>query len=213
MNLKHVTILFSAVLMSQSVIAETVSIPYAGFYERLKQVNKHNYQLAEIAFSVPKTENCTITSGNITTEKNEYPLTFDKNQRLYLPFDAQLKSDRGLLNIQVVGDSSLCGVAMQVRARSTQLSYDNSALLAVKNDMDALLDGQQGFPMKYFRKPISGLTFSFNESDLPISVNIDGNPQSVTEQLQLTTEQIENINSIAFNAKPSIVSPYVISVP
>ncbi|WP_299570716.1 DUF2987 domain-containing protein [uncultured Shewanella sp.] len=209
MNLKKSSIIFAAMLISPSVIADSVSIPYAGFYERLKQVNKHNYQLVEVAFSVPKNKNCEMISGNITTEKNEYPLTYDKDQRLYLPYDAQLKSDRGLLNIEVTGDSSLCGVAMQVRAKSTQVKYSKEELIDVKNDMDALLDGQQGFPMKYFRKPISGLTFSFSGSELPVAVTIDGNKQVIQEQLQLTSEQLDNLQTIIFDVKPSIVSPYV----
>ncbi|MCC4831852.1 DUF2987 domain-containing protein [Shewanella sp. 10N.7] len=210
MKLVKIPMLVAFVLLSPTSIADSVSIPYAGFYERLKQVNKHNYQLVEIAFSVPKNDNCKMLSGNITTEKDEFPLTYDKHQRLYLPFDAQLKSDRGLLNIEVEGDSSLCGVAMQVRAKSTQQEYVQAELMAVKDDMDALLDGQQGFPMKYFRKPITGLTFSFSDSDLPVIATIDGKAQSISNQLQLTSEQLANLKALSFNAMPFVVSPYVI---
>ncbi|WP_144207863.1 DUF2987 domain-containing protein [Shewanella donghaensis] len=199
-----------ALCISSFSLADTVSIPYAGFYERLKQVNKANYQLVEIAFSVPKTNQCTIISGNITTEKNEYPLTFNKQQRLYLPFDAQLKSDRGLINLTMKGDSSECGVAMQVRAKEQQQSYDQETIVAVKDNMDALLDGQQGFPMKYFRKPISGVTFSFAESDYPVTVTIDQRQQIITEHLQVDNEQLAELSEISFSALPNIISPYVL---
>lgn len=196
--------------VSSFSIADTVSIPYAGFYERLKQVNKSNYQLVEIAFSVPKSDNCEILSGNITTEKNEYPLTFNKQQRLYLPFDAQLKSDRGLINLTMKGDSNLCGVAMQVRSKEQQQAYNQKAIIAVKDDMDALLDGQQGFPMKYFRKPISGVTFSFNESDYPVIVTIDKQQQTINNHLQISNDQLAQLSEISFSIKPDIISPYVL---
>ncbi|WP_119969243.1 MULTISPECIES: DUF2987 domain-containing protein [Shewanella] len=196
-------------LLSPAVLADSVSIPYAGFYERLKQVNKNNYQLVEVVFSVPRNENCKIISGSITTEKHQYPLTYDKQQRLYLPFDAQLKSDRGLINLQVSGDASQCGVAMQVRAKKVQSVYNQDELVAVKNDMDALLDGQQGFPMKYFRKPITGLTFSFASTDLPVETNIDGKVSIVSDKLQLTSAEIETIKQLSFSKQPIILSPYV----
>lgn len=202
-------ILLSSILITSNSIAETVSLEYVGFYDRLKQVNKQNYQLVELAFSVPITSDCTIKSGSITTEKATYPLTYTKQQRLFIPFDAQLKSDRGLVNIEVAGDASQCAIAMQVRARETQQHYTQAQLLALNTDMNRLLDGLQGFPMKYFRKPIDGMSFDFADSNA--SVTIDGKEQKISKKFTLDLEQINRLTQLDFSTKPSVVSPLVLN--
>ncbi|GGP55266.1 hypothetical protein GCM10009347_22570 [Shewanella algicola] len=202
-------IFLSSFLITSNSIAETVSLEYVGFYDRLKQVNKQNYQLVELAFSVPITSDCTIKSGSITTENATYPLTYTKQQRLFIPFDAQLKSDRGLVNLEVAGDASQCAIAMQVRARETQQHYTQAQLLALNTDMNRLLDGLQGFPMKYFRKPIDGITFDFTDEN--VTVNIDDKVQQVTKKLTLKLEQINQLQQLSFSSKPSVVSPLVLS--
>ncbi|ABE55242.1 conserved hypothetical protein [Shewanella denitrificans OS217] len=199
-------------LNATSVSAETVSLEYVGFYDRLKQVNKHNYPLAELAFSVPKTPDCTIISGNITTVKTSAPLSYDESQRLFLPFDAEFKSDRGLINLEMTGKAESCAIAMQVRAKSVQQDYKKIELLQVKADMDALLDGLQGFPMKYFRKPLSGLTFEFAAGALQSPViRLNGIEQPLTEQgrFTLTNGQIDQLEQLQFSVKPLVLSPLI----
>ena len=205
-------IFISTIFIANSSFAETVSLEYNGFYDRLKQVNKQNYPLVELAFSVPITPDCTIVSGSITTEKEQFPLTYTKQQRLFIPYDPQLKSDRGLVNINVVGDAAQCGIAMQVRAKETKQSFTQTELLALTNDMNKLLDGLQGFPMKYFRKPINGLTFEFAEIEadgITVKVVVDNVESIADEKYTLTLEQINQIKNISFTHKPSVVSPLV----
>ncbi len=202
-------IFLSSILIISNSMADTVSLEYVGFYDRLKQVNKQNYQLVELTFSVPITSDCTIKSGSITTENATYPLTYSKQQRLFIPFDAQLKSDRGLVNIEVAGDASQCAIAMQVRARDTQQHYTQAQLLALNTDMNRLLDGLQGFPMKYFRKPIDGINFDFANEN--VTVSIDGKEQQMTNKFTLELAQINQLTQLSFTAKPSVVSPLVLS--
>ncbi|GGQ23788.1 DUF2987 domain-containing protein [Shewanella litoralis] len=206
--LRHGLFILTAAFVASSSVAETVSLEYVGFYDRLKQVNKQNYQLVELAFSVPVTTDCTITSGSITTENETYPLTYTAQQRLFIPYDAQLKSDRGLVNIEVAGDASQCAIAMQVRARSTQQQYTQAELLALNADMNRLLDGLQGFPMKYFRKPIDGITFEFLTDN--IFITVDDVQQSSSGKFTLTLDQINQLHQISFSEKPNVVSPLVI---
>ncbi|MCL1112833.1 MULTISPECIES: DUF2987 domain-containing protein [Shewanella] len=201
--------LLVGLFISTSTLAETVSLEYVGFYDRLKQVNKKNYPLAELAFSVPITDDCKILSGNITTENETFPLTYTKAQRLFIPFDAQLKSDRALVNINVQGDPTRCAIAMQVRARSTQNQYTQTQLLALRDDMNRLLDGLQGFPMKYFRKPIDGMTFEFMSQEMVIT--IDGIEQTFASTFALNNEQINQLTQISFSEAPSVVSPLVLN--
>lgn len=200
-------ILCSTLFITTTSFADTVSLEYVGFYDRLKQVNKKNYPLVELAFSVPITTDCTIKSGNITTENQTFPLTYTRQQRLFIPYDAQLKSDRALVNIDVAGDSRQCAIAMQVRASNTQQQYTQAELLALNADMDRLLDGLQGFPMKYFRKPIDGITFEFLSSDTEIV--IDGEVQASSQKFTLNAQQINGLKHISFSQQPIVVSPLV----
>ena len=206
--------LLSLAMLAGPVYGETVSLEYAGFYDRLKQVNKHNYPFAELAFSVPKTDDCTIVSGYISTVKTKAPLSFDESQRLFLPFDADFKSDRGLINLEMTGKAEQCVIAMQVRAKSTLKDYTKLSLEQVKGDMDALLDGLQGFPMKYFRKPLSGLTFEFAKTDQSVIVTLDGAEKadvmtSDGRLFLLTNAQLESLTSLQFSQKPLVVSPLI----
>ncbi|AZG36224.1 MULTISPECIES: DUF2987 domain-containing protein [Shewanella] len=205
-------IFISSIFMVSSSVAETVSLEYKGFYDRLKQVNKQNYPLVEVAFSVPITSDCTIVSGSITTEKEQFPLPYNAQQRLFIPYDPQLKSDRGLVNINVTGDAEQCAIAMQVRAKETKLNFTQTELLALTGDMNKLLDGLQGFPMKYFRKPISGLTFEFanqHNNGTIIMATIDGVESTVDQKYTLTQAKINQLQHLSFNQQPTVVSPFV----
>ncbi|WP_434926158.1 DUF2987 domain-containing protein [Shewanella sp. HL-SH8] len=191
-----------------NVMSDTVSLEYNSFYNPLKRVNKGSYPNVELAFSVPKSDNCKIISGNITTESQSFPLTYTQEQRIYIPFNEDLKSNRGLINIEVQGDSSQCGIAMQVRAREALSEYRNNQLQLVLNDMNGLLDSLQGFPMKYFRKPLSGLTFEF-ANDKPIIMTLNGETQQINEHFTLSSEKIASLIHLTFSEKPSVVSPWV----
>jgi len=196
------------VFTSFNAISDTVSLEYSGFYNPLKRVNKASYPYVELVFSVPKSENCTIVSGNITTESQSFPLTYTKDQRIFMPFDDDLKSNRGLVNIEVHGDSSQCGIAMQVRARETLIRYTGKSLQLVLDDMNGLLDTLQGFPMKYFRKPLTGLTFEFVD-DKPLTMTMNGKTATIQSRVTLSSKQIESIQDLSFSEKPNILSPWV----
>lgn len=167
---KH--LLLSLIILSCSAVhAEPISLEYQGFYQRLKQVNKGNYQLVEVAFSVSKANDCKVIDGTITTEKESYPLTITKEQRIFLPYDVKLKSDRALVNLNVDGDANSCAIAMQVRAKNTKLAYEASELLQIQSEMDALLNQMQGFPMRYFSSDIAGLNLEFGTE---VIMTLDG---------------------------------------
>ena len=66
--------MFSAVAASSAVAKEFV-MSYDGFYDRLKVVNKGDFQYARVNFyisDIGTNEVCSIKSGTILTEKNEY---------------------------------------------------------------------------------------------------------------------------------------------
>lgn len=198
----------SLCLLANTAAAETISLEYKGFFDRLKQVNKGHYQLVEIAFSVPKQSNCVMTDGSITSEKISTPLTYTQDQRLFIPFDADLKDQRALVNLVFPGSADGCAIAMQVRAKQTQLEYDKARLEQVLTEMDTLLADMQGFPMRYFREPIAGLNFEFApEQDIQLELN--GREQVVRDSFKVSAEQLANIENLRFSQAPKVLSPWV----
>ena len=201
-------LLFSCLLVAvTSVQAAPISIPYQGFYQRLKQVNQGNYPLIEIAFSVPNKSRCLIKSGTLTTENESFPLTITEDQRIFLPYDARLKSDRALVNLDIEGSADNCSISMQVRAKNTKQSYSQKEVLELQAEMNTMLSDMQGFPMRYFSQDIAGVNFEF-KSGSKISVRIDGKEQIVTDKLRLSSKQIEALSVIEFDTKPLVISPW-----
>ncbi|MEC4724025.1 DUF2987 domain-containing protein [Shewanella sp. D64] len=201
-------LLFSClVLACTSVQATPISLEYQGFYNRLKQVNKGHYPLVELTFSVPNKKLCRINSGTITTEKESFPLTITSDQRLFLPYDDRLKSDRALINLDIEGKVEHCNISMQVRAKQTRQIYQKSEILQIQTEMDALLNEMQGFPMRYFAADIAGINFVF-EPDSKVSIKIDGTEQLVTGMLRLSRAQIAALDTLELSVKPKVISPW-----
>ena len=83
-----------------NVNAREFVMSYDGFYDRLKVVNKGDFQYARVNFyisDIGTNESCAIKSGTILTEKNEYPLNFTDKAQLLLPFDKQLDTDKAVI--------------------------------------------------------------------------------------------------------------------
>jgi len=150
---------------------------------------------------------CIVKSGTLTTEKESFPLTITKRQRIFLPYDDKLKSDRALINLDIDGDSSKCTIAMQVRAKQTKVEYLQAEVVQIQTEMDELLNDMQGFPMRYFSSNIAGLNFEF-EPGSKIRVTIDGVEQIVTGLLRLPREKIATLSNIEFETKPLVISPW-----
>ena len=201
-------LLFSCLLVAvTSVQAAPISIPYQGFYQRLKQVNTGNYPLVEIAFSVPNKSKCLVKSGTITTENESFPLTITEEQRIFLPYDVRLKSDRALINLDIEGSADHCSISMQVRAKNTKQSYSQKEILEIQAEMNTMLSDMQGFPMRYFSQDIAGINFEFKPGSKTL-VRIDGKEQIVTDKLRLSSKQIDQLSVIEFDTKPQVVSPW-----
>lgn len=201
-------LLFSCLVLACAAVQATpISLEYQGFYNRLKQVNKGHYPLVELTFSVPNKKLCHINSGTITTEKESFPLTITSDQRLFLPYDDKLKSDRALINLDIEGKVEHCNISMQVRAKQTRQIYQQSEILQLQTEMDALLNEMQGFPMRYFAAEIAGINFVF-EPDSKVSIKIDGTEQLVTGMLRLSRAQITALNTLELSVKPKVISPW-----
>ncbi|MCL1123753.1 DUF2987 domain-containing protein [Shewanella surugensis] len=200
-------LLLSCLIFTQfCAYAAPFSLEYQGFYQRLKKVNKGHFQLVEVAFLVPNKDKCRILSGNIATENNTYPLAYSDAQQLYIPYDPKLKSNRALINMDIEGESKDCSLMMQVRVKTPKLSYDAAEVQQIQTEMDTLLSDMQGFPMRYFSDPISGLNVEFNE---PTQVSIDGIEVYVGQKYHLGHKEVEQFSRIYFSHKPKLISPWI----
>lgn len=200
-------LLLSCILLGFSTVsqAQPISLEYGSFYQRLKQVNKGNYQLVELAFSVSKANGCIVKKGTITTEKDAFPLTITKEQRLFLPYDGQLKSDRALINLDVEGDVNNCAISMQVRAKDPKQSYTQAELKQIEQEMNALLSRMQGFPMRYFAEDIAGLNLQFAAD---ASLTIDGKQIPVSGTYRLSSADLDKLQTLSSSIKPNVISPW-----
>ncbi|MCG9696668.1 DUF2987 domain-containing protein [Shewanella sp. Isolate11] len=201
-------VIIAVLLLGSSFIttAAPISLEYQGFYARLKTLNAGHFPLVDIAFSVPKQNGCLIETGYISTEKERFPLVITEQQRIFIPFDDTLKSERALINLQMQDDAQQCGIAMQIRAKQTQQIYQQAELIALKADMNNLLNKLQGFPMRYFSADIDGISFQFEDS---ASVIIDGKQQQTNHQFSLSSDQIELLSELKFSVQPIVVSPWI----
>ena len=200
-------LLFSCILLGLATTSQAapISLEYQSFYQRLKQVNKGNYQLVELAFSVSKANGCRVKSGTISTEKDSFPLTITKDQRLFLPYDGQLKSDRALINLDVEGNAESCAIAMQVRAKNTKQNYSQAELVQIADEMNALLSQMQGFPMRLFTSDIAGLNLEFAGD---ATVTIDDKVIPVTGTYRIETSQLNKLTSLTTSIAPKVISPW-----
>ena len=198
--------LLSSLLLSMPGFAGKVSLEYAGFHDRLKVVNRGEYPRVELTFSVPQTEGCKIVSGEITTETKRFPLTFTEDQRLYIPFDDELKTMRALVELETQSDSEGCGLALQIRERVPKAAYTAADLIALKQEMDDLQAALQGFPMKYFAKPADGIRFVFDDTETTVGRN--GIESVVNGEFILGSNEIDATETLKFSKAASVVSPW-----
>ena len=148
MVLKLVTASFLAVAASSTVAKEFV-MSYDGFYDRLKVVNKGDFQYARVNFyisDIGTNEVCSIKSGTILTEKNEYPLNYTDKAQLLLPFDKQLDTDKAVIVVQPQNPVHDCQLKLQIEANELEgLALSKQSLLVINNELEELLTDLSGF--------------------------------------------------------------------
>ena len=148
MVLKLVTASFLAVAASSAVAKEFV-MSYDGFYDRLKVVNKGDFQYARVNFyisDIGTNEVCSIKNGTILTEKNEYPLNYTDKAQLLLPFDKQLDTDKAVIVVQPKNPVHDCQLKLQIEANELEgLALSKQSLLVINNELEELLTDLSGF--------------------------------------------------------------------
>lgn len=139
-------------LLSMTVFstnAREFVMSYDGFYDRLKIVNKGEFQYARVNFYISDIrtgKKCSIESGTILTENNEYPLNYTQEAQLLLPFDKQLNTDKAVIVIQPQDPLHECQLKLQIEANElNDLTFNKHALYTIHNELDELLTDLSGF--------------------------------------------------------------------
>ncbi|KPZ59705.1 hypothetical protein AN391_01043 [Pseudoalteromonas sp. P1-13-1a] len=182
-NINAILILLS--LAASTVNAKEFVMSYDGFYDRLKVVNKGDFQYARVNFyisDIATNEACAIKSGTILTENNEYPLNFTDKAQLLLPFDKQLDTDKAVIVVEPQNPDHDCQLKLQIEASEFEgLSLTKDSLYTINNELDELLTDLSGFfvsKLMWFLLPEQkGVAVTFKE---PVTFN---NPHIQCEKL------------------------------
>ncbi|WP_404339804.1 DUF2987 domain-containing protein [Pseudoalteromonas mariniglutinosa] len=139
-----ITTVFAAPVYSKEFV-----VSYDGFYDRLKVVNKGDFQYAQVNFyvtDIATNDVCKIKTGKIVTEKQTFPLTYTERGQLLLPYDKQLDTDKAVIVIEPHNPVHDCQLKLQIEA--TQLddfALSKANLYILNQEFADLLSDLSGF--------------------------------------------------------------------
>ncbi len=175
-NFKLVALLLMAGVTSCTAYAKEFVVSYDGFYDRLKVVNKGDFQFAQVNFyiaDIASNDACLIKTGRIITERQEYPLNYTDQAQLLLPFDKQLDTDKAVIVIEPQNDNHDCQLKLQIEAREfTNSDLNKQQLYKLNDEFDELLSDLSGFfvskLMSFLLPEQKGVVLTFAE---PVSID------------------------------------------
>ncbi|PKG66649.1 MULTISPECIES: DUF2987 domain-containing protein [Pseudoalteromonas] len=148
-NCTNAIVLVLLSISAFNVNAREFVMSYDGFYDRLKVVNKGDFQYARVNFyisDIGTNETCAIKSGTILTERNEYPLNFTDKAQLLLPFDKQLDTDKAVIVVEPLNPVHDCQLKLQIEANELEgLALSKQSLYTINEELDELLTDLSGF--------------------------------------------------------------------
>lgn len=168
--------LFLTLMTTASANAKEFVVSYDGFYDRLKVVNKGDFQFAQVNFyitDIASNDACLIKTGRIITERQEYPLNYTEQAQLLLPYDKQLDTDKAVIVIVPQNDNHDCQLKLQIEAREfTNHDLNKQQLYKLNAEFDELLSDLSGFfiskLMSFLLPEQKGVVLTFAE---PISID------------------------------------------
>ena len=148
-SISHIMALAVVLIATFTVQAKEFVVSYDGFYDRLKVVNKGDFQFAQVNFyitDIASNDECLIKTGRIITEREEFPLNYTEHAQLLLPFDKQLDTNKAVVVIEPQNENHDCQLKLQIEAREFNNSNLNKHQLYQLNDeFDELLSDLSGF--------------------------------------------------------------------
>ncbi|MEJ6476101.1 DUF2987 domain-containing protein [Pseudoalteromonas piscicida] len=144
---------FLVALWSTFASANTVTFAYDSFYDRLKVVNKGEFEFARVGFYLVDTlsmQPCKVSSGNIVTEEASFALSYTEEGQLLLPFDKTLDKDKAKVVIDTLGQNTNCQLKMQIEAELFNTEAVTKAdIYKMQVEFETLLADLSGFFVKH----------------------------------------------------------------
>ena len=170
---KAATIAVALGAVATKAAATEFVVAYDGFYDRLKVVNKGEFQYAQVNFylsDIATNEVCTIKSGKIITEKQEFDLTYTDKAQLLLPFDKQLDTDKAVIVVQPENPKHDCQLKLQIEATDlADFELSKANLYTLNQEFEELLSDLSGFfvsKLMWFLLPEQqGVVLKFDTQD------------------------------------------------
>ena len=148
-SISHIMAAAVVLIATFTVQAKEFVVSYDGFYDRLKVVNKGDFQFAQVNFyitDIASNDECLIKTGRIITEREEFPLNYTEHAQLLLPFDKQLDTNKAVVVIEPQNENHDCQLKLQIEAREFNNSNLNKhQLYQLNNEFDELLSDLSGF--------------------------------------------------------------------
>ncbi|MCG7533424.1 DUF2987 domain-containing protein [Pseudoalteromonas sp. OOF1S-7] len=128
---------------------EEFVVSYDGFYDRLKVVEKGEFEFARVNFylvDIASLAPCQIQSGKIVTETTEQPLNYTQQAQLLLPYSEKLDKDKAVIVAQPQNPQHDCQIKFQIEsAYFTNTHLTRQRLYQLHNEFDELLSDLSGF--------------------------------------------------------------------
>ncbi|MCG7544419.1 DUF2987 domain-containing protein [Pseudoalteromonas sp. MM17-2] len=210
--------LFIATLMcSMAVNAqptdEPVVMSYDGFFDRMEVVNEGNFQHAKVGFylkTYENAENCVLKEGKIVTERERFPLTYDDNGQLFLPFDKQLDTHKAM--VIATPQSGQCQLSMQIEALGpfTRLTYAQA--YTIEQEFDDLIGDLSGFfvgtLMPFLLPEHKGVQLHFADT-LPAKVPDSWQCQGLQCKVSIEQQWQDNNNTLVEGTQIHRITPWI----
>lgn len=147
--LSHLCVFLVLVTSAFTASAKEFVVSYDGFYDRLKVVNKGDFQYAQVNFyvtDIASGEACLIKSGKIITETRELALSYTDQAQLQLPFDKQLDTDKAVIVLTPQNSAHDCQLKLQIEAQEfNPQPLTKAKLFTMHTEFDELLSDLSGF--------------------------------------------------------------------
>lgn len=168
--------LLLTLVISTAANGKEFVVSYDGFYDRLKVVNKGDFQFAQVNFyitDIASNDECLIETGRIITERQEFPLNYTDQAQILLPFDKQLDTDKAVIVIEPKNENHDCQLKLQIEAREfTNSNLNKHQLYQLNTEFDELLSDLSGFfiskLMSFLLPEQKGVVLTFAQ---PVTVN------------------------------------------
>ncbi|MGJ8485994.1 DUF2987 domain-containing protein [Pseudoalteromonas sp. SYSU M81236] len=214
---------FKAVVLAATLGASVVTatagefvVAYDGFYDRLKVVNKGDFQYAQVNFylsDIATNDVCKIKSGKIITEQQEFDLTYTDQAQLLLPFDKQLDTDKAVIVVQPENPQHDCQLKLQIEATNlSEFALTKANLYELNEEFDELLSDLSGFfvsKLMWFLLPEQqGVVLKFADENVAIS-EADNCKQSRCA-IMVTDDWQDNQTKLQTSARLISATPWIV---